>query len=67
MEFKQFVEWAFYALVSGCFTYGVYILNELRKSVADLNNHVATIIEKMSWHERMLDNHDGRISKLEKK
>lgn len=60
MEFKDFVQWAFYALLSGCSIYLTSILSGLKLSVDELNIKMATIIEKTSNHER-------RIEKLEDK
>lgn len=59
-EFKDFVQWAFYGLISSCFIYLTTILAGLRTSVEELNIKMATIIEKTSNHER-------RIEKLEDK
>lgn len=60
MEFKDFVQWLFYALISGCSVYLTSILSGLKLSVDELNIKMATIIEKTSNHER-------RIEKLEDK
>jgi len=60
IEFNQFVQWAFYALISGCAMYLTTILNGLKTSVEELNIKMATIIEKTSSHEK-------RIEKLEDK
>lgn len=58
LEFKDFVQWVFYALLSGCAIYLTTILSGLKLSVDELNIKMATIIEKTSNHER-------RIEKLE--
>ncbi len=60
MEFKDFVQWVFYALLSGCSIYLTTILSGLKSSVDELNVKMATIIERVSHHER-------RIEKLEDK
>lgn len=60
MEFKDFVQWSFYGLISGCSIYLTSILSGLKTSVDELNIKMATIIEKTSNHER-------RIEKLEDK
>jgi len=60
IDWNSFVQWAFYALISGCAVYMVNILAGLKTSVDDLNIKMATIIEKTTNHER-------RIEKLEDK
>lgn len=66
MEFNNFVEWVFYALLSGAVIYGVGILKGLKNAVETLNVSVATIIEKTSWHEKELERLDKRIRDLER-
>ena len=63
MDFNAFINWAFLGLLTG----SVIILYGLKNSVDKLNERMAKVIEKMDWHERMLDRHDNRISDLEKK
>ena len=64
MQFNQFVEWVFYGILSGCFIYGVSILKDLNKSIETLNNQIAVVIEKVTWHEKWLERHDGEIQVL---
>jgi len=66
MEFSKFIEWAFYGVISG----GIYIIaqsiNSMKASVIELNVKLATVIEKVSYHEKALDDHHDRIRDLEK-
>ena len=67
MEFSQFVQWAFYGLLSGSVVVAVSILRHLSESVDKLNERVAIIIEKVSSHEKRLDKHEEKLEELEKK
>jgi hypothetical protein len=67
MDFNQFVQWAFYGLLSGAVIVAVNILKHLSESVDKLNERVAIIIEKVSLHEKRLDKHEEKIEELEKK
>lgn len=67
MDFSKFIEWAFQALVVGIAAYGVGILAGLKNSVNELNNKIATIIEKVTWHEKWLERHDDEITNLREK
>ena len=60
-QFSNFVEWAFLGLIS-C---GVYILWYMKKTLADLNTHVVVIIEKVSRHEKEIEEHDKRLREIE--
>lgn len=66
MDFSKFVEWVFYGLIGG----GVYVIAEamasMNKSMIQLNINLATVIEKVSSHEKSLDDHHERIRDLEK-
>lgn len=55
MEFKDFVQWLFYALISGCSVYLTSILSGLKLSVDELNIKMATIIERVSHHEKRIE------------
>lgn len=74
MDFNKFVEWAFQALIIGVAAYGVNVLAsvknsivDLDKSVNELNSKIATIIEKVTWHEKWLEKHDEEILNLRDK
>ncbi len=67
MEFSHFIEWAFYGVIGGTTVYCAGILKEMSKSISELNEHVAVLLEKSKWQERELERHDNRISSLEKK
>lgn len=64
MNFSQFVEWAFYGITGGAFVYLVSILAHIKTSIDSLNQNVAIVIEKTSWHEKILDKHEEEIQKI---
>lgn len=61
MQFSQFVEWGFLGLL----TCGIYILWDMKRTIADLNTHIVVIIEKVSRHEKEIESHDARIRDIE--
>lgn len=65
MQFQEFLEFAFYGLLSGAALWGVSILSKLQASIAELNEKVAQILERTSWHERELERLDRRIDRVE--
>lgn len=67
MKFNKFVEWAFYAILSGAAVTSVSILSRLSDSVSTLNIQVATILEKSNWIQKSIDDHDSRLKVLENK
>lgn len=64
MDFAQFVQWVFYGVVGFAALLAVNILSGLRRSVDDLNNRIAIIIEKTIWIEKTLDRHQDEIERL---
>jgi len=65
MQFTGFVEWVFLGVISGGIILLVAILNEVRISITTLNQKIAMIMEKTIWHEKALDKHEDRLTKLE--
>lgn len=74
MEFQEFAFWLMTAMmmliatVLGWFLSN--ILNEMkgiRGSIAELNNHVAVVIEKQSWHEKEIEKLNKRIDDIKPK
>lgn len=72
MEFSKFVEWFFYTVIAGGFSFFLYTLLGFKKSVDDLNRNVAVLIEKSNWiiqnvesHEIKLNELHGRVIKIE--
>ena len=61
MQFDQFIQWCFLGVCSG----GVMVMFQLKTSVQQLNDRVLVLIEKTVWHEKELEKHESRISKLE--
>ena len=67
MQFPDFVQWCFYGLMGGSVVYGVTILAHLKNSIDTLNEKIAVVIEKTSWHEKILDRHSAAIEQLQSK
>lgn len=65
MEFGTFLTWGFTGLLSGILVYAVKVLTDIKKSVEELNERMATIIEKTFWHEKEMEKMSSRISAIE--
>lgn len=66
MQFSEFMQYLFYSLLSFCAVYVTGTLSKLRESIDSLNAHIATLLEKTSWHEKQIERHDEKISNIEK-
>lgn len=66
MNFGDFAQWAFYGLVGGSVVYGVSILAHLKGSIDLLNEKIAVVIEKTTWHEKMIKQNQDEINDLKK-
>lgn len=62
---NEMVQYGFYALMSLVATYGVSVLASMRGSIDTLNVKIAIVIERSDQHDKILDKHDTRLSKLE--
>lgn len=67
MQFSDFLTWGFTGLVSGILIYAVKVLTDIKRSVEELNERMATIIEKTFWHEKEMEKMSNRILSLESK
>lgn len=65
MQFSEFLTWGFTGLISGILIYGVKVLQDIKSSVEQLNERMATIIEKTSWHEKEMERLNGKIEMIE--
>jgi hypothetical protein len=65
MKFDEFLSWGFTGLISGILIYGVKVLQDIKSSVEQLNERMATIIEKTQWHEKEMERLNNRISAIE--
>lgn len=52
-------------LPTGIAAFGVKFLRDLSLNVKELNTNVAVIMERVSGHERMLEDHEDRIRTVE--
>lgn len=66
LEPGQIISWAFYGMASLIGGGLVASLKNLTNEVSALSIKIATLIEKASHHERLIDRHDVRIGNLEK-
>jgi len=62
VDFNNFISTAFLGLLSG----GVYILWEMKNSIATLDNKIGIIIAKSEQASHDLLDHESRIRVLEK-
>lgn len=60
MDWQDFVQWAFYGMMTGVATYGVHVLSRLQEGVENLNIKIAVVISQIDGHEK-------RLSRLEDK
>lgn len=67
LEFKDFVNWVFMALLVGSIGYGVSSIQALNVSVSENNRHVTTLIERTLWHEKELQRQHRLIKDIEDK
>lgn len=67
MQFDQFLSWGFTGLISGILIYGVKVLQDIKSSVEELNQRMATIIEKTQWHEKEMEKLSRRLNNIEMK
>lgn len=65
--FEKFVNEAFFAILAGGVTWSSFFLSKISQRIGELNTRMGTIVEKISWHEKEIETHDQRISKLESK
>lgn len=63
LNFSEFVQWAFLALVSG----GVYILWQMKESISSLNTKMEVLIVRQEKLDLGQDDHEKRIRNLEQK
>lgn len=55
IDYNQLIQWIFFGVIGFCFVTSVKILSSLRTSVDALNIKMATIIEKITYHEKEID------------
>lgn len=66
MSFDKFIQWAFLGLVSGGVVYGMRFAAVISKSIGELNIKLATLLERTAGHSREIEEHTGRINRLER-
>lgn len=71
-DINQIITWAFEGMITGGAVYAASAVKDIKKtfgkvqvSIETLNQNVAVIIEKTTWHEKTLEKHDERLRELE--
>lgn len=52
-------------VVTGCIGYMALQVHVAANSIKELNERIAVILEKLSYHDKELERHETRINKLE--
>jgi len=65
--FGDIVDRIFWGLLVAITSFGVLSIQSLSNGVAKLNENMAVVITKLGYQDKVLDNHEGRLSKLEEK
>jgi hypothetical protein len=63
--FGDIVDRVFWGLLVAVAAFGVAQIQDLSSGVAELNKNMATVITKLGYQDKALDNHESRIHKLE--
>lgn len=74
MQWEETFKMGFYAICSLSSTLLIYLfrevkndLRETKNSIMNLNTNIAILIERTTGHEKLIDNHGARITRLEGK
>ncbi len=65
LDFQHFKDWMFLGLIASTATLILRYLGKIAKSLMELNIKVAELLQQTSWHSKILDQHEQRISHLE--
>jgi hypothetical protein len=65
INFKDFVQWGFYGLISLFAATSISVFKDVNKSIEKLNTNVAVIIERTAWHKERIDALKYRVDLLE--
>lgn len=65
IELKQIFETVLLSAIGGLLTFAVSFLRTIAKSIAELNEKVAILIERSNTHKSEIDRLDHRVTKLE--
>lgn len=63
----KFVEWGFMGLVGGSLSFAVLFLQRISGSINRLNVQVGALLERTMGLSKSVDNHETRISHLERR
>jgi len=66
MQTPPDIQTLFEGIGTACIGIGVHYLRTVSRSIIKLNQSIAIILEKTSWHEKILKSHDEKIEWLEK-
>jgi hypothetical protein len=65
--FGDIVDRVFWGLLVAVAAFGVAQIQDLSGGVAKLNENMATVITKLGYQDKAIDNHESRIHKLEER
>lgn len=65
LDFGDIIDRTFWGLLIAIASYGVMQIQDLSKSVAELNQNMAVVLSKMSDSEKRLDKDENRLERLE--
>lgn len=67
LSLKDFINWAFLALLSMCVVYAVDAVKQLNATVQVNNNHISTLIERTSWHDKEIKRNEANLKDMSKR
>lgn len=67
LEPSKVVAWLFYSVIGGGAAIALGLLNDMRKSVAKLNENVVAILADNEWYKKKFGEHDQRLEEHEDK
>ena len=65
ITFQKFIEWCFMGLIAGGIGWTAIILRDISNSLVEIRIQIASILERVSWHEKDIIDHDKRLKHLE--
>jgi hypothetical protein len=66
-DWSNYFDWAMKASMGAVGAYGVHILGQMKRSIDELNQSMAKIIERTEWHTKEIERLDERVQRVEVK
>jgi len=67
VDYNQLVNWIFFGVVGFCFVNAVRVLGSLKVSIDELNIKMATIITRITYHEKSIEDIKQELNFIRKK